>query len=166
MVRRKKQFCISRTRCSRPKLRKSRGHDSCHGHDKMLRLPDVKVPRLDTSTSVAFKAQIDSLTAGEYPNLQKVQQRSSNAKGRSGERSLRHAPRYRRPGDIGDAGWAPEIWEKGLEANSSLRVHTNRPHNGCRAIPQNRPDVRVRSAKYLELLCFAPDRSARRRLGE
>src|ERR1700732_1738497 len=87
--------------------------------------------------TVAFKAQIDSLTAGEYPNLAKVQQRSSNAMGRSGERSLRRAPRYRRPADIEDAGWAPEILEKGPEVNSSPRFRTNRQHNGCRAIPQN-----------------------------
>jgi hypothetical protein len=47
--------------------------------------------------------------------------------GRSGERSLRHAPRYRRPADIEDAGWAPEILEKGPEANSSPRVRTSQP---------------------------------------
>jgi hypothetical protein len=40
------------------------------------------------------------------------------------------------------------------EQISFPRVRTNRPHSGCRAIPRNRPDVRVRSAKYLELLCF------------
>ena len=85
----------------------------------MLRLPDVKVSRLDTSTSVALNGQIDSLTAGEYPNLPKVRQRSSNARARSGEQSLQHAPRYRRPADTEAAGWAPEILEKGPEANGS-----------------------------------------------
>jgi hypothetical protein len=41
---------------------------------------------------------------------------------------------------------------KGPEANSSPQVRTNRPHNGCRAFPQNKQDVRVRSATHLELL--------------
>src|ERR1700756_5887307 len=114
MVRRKKQFCISRTRCTRPKLRKSHGHDSCRGHDKMFR--GTRCQSILTPTHrqpVAFKAQIDSLTAGGYPNLAKVQQRSSNAMGGSDERSLRHAARIRRPADIVNAGWAPEILEKG-----------------------------------------------------
>lgn len=101
-------------------------------------------------SSIARCCNLDHFTGREYSNRAQERQRSSNATGRSGERSLRPALRCRRPADIEDAGCVPEILEKGLEANSSLRVRTIRPHNGCRAIPQNKPDVRVRSATYLE----------------
>ena len=101
-----------------------------------------------------------------YPNREREQRQSLNARGRSRERNLRHDLRCRRLADIEDAGWARAILEKGPEASSSPPVRTNCRRSGCRAIPQNRPDVRVRSAKRLVLPCFAPDRSAQRRLDE
>jgi hypothetical protein len=48
-------------------------------------------------------------TAREYSNRAEERQRPSNATGRSGERSPQRDPRYRRPADIEDAGWVPEI---------------------------------------------------------
>ena len=61
-------------------------------------------------------------TVREYSDRAEERQRPSNATGRSGGRSPQRDPRCRLPAGIEDAGWVPEILEKGPEANSDARI--------------------------------------------
>ena len=56
------------------------------------------------------------------PHWAEEQQRSSNARVRSGERSLRHALRCRHLADIEDAGWAQAILEKEFKVPEEARI--------------------------------------------